>query len=115
MPGKAKRGDTPMVGPDWTDVGTMLRAVESTHSATLELKLKADGAIYSGSVAVELKATLPRLVAPGRPLSYTLYSAFPTHRAKTMEGLILFLIYQMDHKLGNEAYKQAEMTLSPPA
>lgn len=114
MPGKAKKGDTPMTGPDWNDVGMLLRAVESTHSATLELKLRAGGAKYSGSVYVELKVTLPRLIAPGQPWSFTLCSEYPSNRAKTMQGLCFFLIYQADHKIGQQGYKQAELPLSPP-
>jgi len=115
MPGKAKQGSTATLGPDWTDIGTTLRAIESTHSATLVLQVKADGSLYSGSVVVELLATSPRLIGAGLPLRLSLYSVWPSARAKTIEGLIYQMLLRMDHRLGSETYKQEPLPGFPPA
>jgi len=107
MPGKARRGDTPTVGPDWSDIAQTIRVIETTHSATLECRVKTDGARFAGSVVVEVKATLPKLIGPARPYTLLLYSVWPSVKAKTFEGLLYGLLLQMDHRLGAEAYKQA--------
>jgi hypothetical protein len=107
MSGKAKRGDTPTAGPDWVDIGQTMREIEITHSATLELQIKTDGARFAGSVAVVVKATLPRLIGPALPFTLSLYSVWPSVKSKTLEGLVYQLLLQMDHRLGAEAYKQA--------
>lgn len=104
-----------MTGPDWTDIATTLRAVESTHSATLVLQIKADGALYSGSVSVEVVATTPQLIGPGQPRRFSLYSVWPSVKSKTLEGLVYQMLLKMDHKLGDEAYTQAQLPLPPSA
>ena len=115
MPGKAKEGSTATHGPDWTDIATTIRAIENTHSATLVLQLKADGSLFAGSVSVEVVATTPRLTGPGLPQRLSLWSVWPSRKAKTMEGLIYQMLLRMDHRLSNEVYKQATLPGLPPA
>jgi hypothetical protein len=93
-------------GPDWTDIATTLRAIESTHSATLRLNVWADGSLYGGSVAVEIVATTPTLIGPALPLRLSLHSVWPSRRAKTFEGLVYQMLLRMDHRLSSEVYKQ---------
>jgi hypothetical protein len=115
MPGKHKTGDPTTRGPDWMDIATTIRAIESTHSATLVLNVKADGALYAGSVSVEVVATLPVMVGPGQPLRLSMYSVWPSRRAKTLEGLVYQLLLKIDHRIGEEVYKQAPLPGFPPA
>lgn len=114
MPGKHLNGEVTTRGPDWTDIATTLRAIESTHSATLVLRILAEGGLYAGSVAVEVLATSPRLVSPAVPLRLRLYSVWPSVKAKTMEGLIYRMLLEMDHRLGSETYTQAPLPGFPP-
>lgn len=114
MPGKAKTGSTATLGPDWMDIATTLRAIESTHSATLVLNVRADGSLFSGSVAVEVVATTPRLIGPGLPLRLSLYSVWPSVRSKTFEGLVYQMLLRMDSRLSNESYEQAPLPGFPP-
>lgn len=113
MPGRAKRGDTPTTGPDWNDLGTVMRALEHTHSATLVLKVETDGSSYSGSVRVVAEATIPRLIGPAQCQRFSRSSVWPSNRAKTFEGLVYGLLLALDHKIGTEGYEQAQMTFSP--
>lgn len=101
-------------GPDWTDIATTIRAIESTHSATLVLSVKADGSLFSGSVSVELVASIPQLVGPGQLRRFSLYSVWPSVKSKTFEGLVYRMLLELDHRIGNEAYKQAPLPFSPP-
>jgi hypothetical protein len=115
MPLKTKAGEMTTRGPDWTDIGQTLRAIESTHSATLVLRIWADGSLYAGSVAVEIVATTPTLIGPAQPLRLSLHSVWPSRKAKTLEGLLYGLLLEMDYRLSNTVYKQAALPGFPPA
>lgn len=115
MRGKAKQGDLPTRGPDWTDIATTLRAIESTHSATLVLNVFAEGSLFAGSVAVEVVATCPVLIGPAQPLRLRIYSVWPSAKSRSFEGLVYRLLLEMDNKLSKEAYKQATLPGFPPA
>ena len=112
--GKRTADHLPTRGPDWTDIATTIRAVESTHSCTLVLRVFAEGSLYAGSVGVELTATLPHLIGPALPQRLSLYSVWPSAKAKTFEGLVYGLLLRMDHRLGEETYTQSQLPGFPP-
>lgn len=101
--------DLPNEGPSWLDVGQYMREVEKTHNATLFLTISTDGRNYVGTVFLEIKAYVPILEDPGKCRTRSIIERFPSNKHKTLEGLALYVLYQLDHKLGSEVYKQAPL------
>jgi hypothetical protein len=104
-----RSADLPNEGPDWADVSSYIRVIEDTHKATLTVSLFTDGRNYAGTLFVRIRASVPTLTGPGMPYHTEMYARWPDTRHKTMEGLILALLYQVDHKIGSEAYQQREL------
>lgn len=105
--GKGQGG--PNEGPDWTDVGTYIREIEKAHGATLTIELFTDGRNYVGTMFVRVRVSVPRLVGEGVTYRTEVYSKFPLPGHKTLSGLCLALLYQMDHRIGSELYTQREL------
>jgi hypothetical protein len=113
MGSKANEGRHARNGAEMADVATSMREVERTHQATLAFSIVTGGGRFSSAVTVELCATLPRMVAPGRLLKFSLLSEFPSASHKTLDGLLYSLVLQMDYKISREAYRQAPLGLPP--
>jgi hypothetical protein len=104
-----RRADLPNEGPSYADVASYLRCIEDAHKATVEVHLFTDGRNYAGTLFVRVRASVPRLAGEALPYKAELYARWPDHRHRTMEGLLLALLYQLDHKVGSEAYLQREL------
>lgn len=71
-----------------------------------------DGAGCPGGVAVVLEAGRPILIGKARPYTLSLYSLWPSLKAKTFEGLIYQMLLRIDYRLSNDSYEQAPLPVS---
>lgn len=101
--------EVPADGPDWTDVFTYVREIEKAHTATITLEVFTDGRNYVGTGFVRAKASVPRFNAVGAVVRVEIVQRWPSNGHKTMPGLMLALLYQLDHKIGSEGYSQREL------
>lgn len=99
------------VGSDlqWGDIGNYIRGLEKVYEATVKVEIFTDGANYAGTVFVRVTASVPQLDGAGVPLRAEKYSRWPTHQAKTMEGLVLNLLIRLDQHLAKKVLKQQEL------
>jgi hypothetical protein len=109
--GQQRRARGSVVAPtlEWGDLGNVCRELEAIYGATVKVELFTDGANYAGTLFVRVTATVPQMDGPGIPLRAEKYSRWPTHQAKTMEGLVLNLLHRLDHELSKKCYKQQEL------
>lgn len=96
-------------GPDWTDIAQMIRAMHDLHKgSSVRVEIVTDGAHYSGSLTAVIKATAPRLEAPGQVWSQTVQVGFPGNNHKTMEGAVYFGLHRMDALMCRELWHQEQ-------
>jgi len=96
-------------GVSWSDVAIYLREVEQHHNVTLVLEIRADGALFGGTLGVALRWTAPQLVAPGKVLQGELRETWPRGDYRLMESLVYQLVHRVDHELGRTLWKQAAL------
>jgi hypothetical protein len=95
-------------GPSWQDVSIMLQNLHSVHGVSAGITITSTGANYAGACSVTVDATAPVLVGPARVWQARLLAEFPTHRHRTIEGLIYRLLLELDHKASSELYVQQQ-------
>lgn len=106
------RDDHP--GPGWADVEQAMREVEKAHCCDLRIDLthpKGEGTPVVFWVAVE---AVPRIVGRRtirQPVAVS--KRFPCVDCKTVEGLVLRLVYKLDHDLDELGHVPAEQAMFP--
>lgn len=101
---------------NWADdVGMMdaaieyIRSLEKTWGATVKVEICADGALYAGTCAVEVRASVPSLKSAGRCYQVRKYDTWPRSAHQTIGALIYQLCHQVDVEIGSVLYKQQEL------
>jgi hypothetical protein len=95
-------------GPDWMDIRTMLIAVGTLHSATVEVTLSPDGTGSTGGLKVELAAHFERLPGSALPESVIENVIWPNKDSRTVEGAVYNLIWKLDYAI-SKVYKNEEL------
>lgn len=98
---------------EWQEVARLVSSIGHTHSATLRFEVGLAAGGYTGFVSVELKASVPQLIGPGRHLSLSLSSHYPHQKHSTLPSLFCEMLRQMDQRIGQEAYRQTNLWTSP--
>lgn len=92
-------------GPDWTDVATMMSALESLHDCRVGLTVTTGGQGHNGKLITSLLATFN--VLPGTQLAETVMveTTFPCVHCREMAQHVYAGLYKLDFAIG-EAYQQ---------
>jgi len=106
--GKAKGMTTvgkPTNGPDWTDVATMMSALESLHECSVSLTVITGGQGHNGRLTITMLATFA--VLPGTELARTIVvsSTWPCVSCRELAAHVYGGLYKLDFAIG-EAYQQ---------
>jgi hypothetical protein len=83
-------------GPDWIDLGVMARALQNASKGTVELNIGWPADKYSGPCYVTASHSYPILAGAGKTTVDEVYFTFPNHTNKTIEGLVLQMLMQLD-------------------
>lgn len=97
-----------MSGPEVTDVMMMLAALEGVHSCRAEFRLTTRTTPPNGSMHIECTASFSVLPGSDLPSTVAVEADWPSAKARTFEGLLYNLLWQLDYAIG-KAYEQ--MTL----
>lgn len=95
-------------GPSWADISLTIQHLHATHGLTVSVVVSSTGSNFTGACSVMIKAVAPVLVGPGRVWEAENTAEFPSHRHKTLEGLVYRLLLEMDLHASNTLYKQLE-------
>lgn len=101
---------------DWTEwqaLVEVIHSIQSTHQATLELRLKASTSGYVSFVDVDVCATLPILIGPAQPLRLSLLSHYPHPKHSTLASLLREMLARVETRIGAECYKQRKLPIDP--
>ena len=91
-------------GPDWADVAGMLAAFEDQNKCRIEVTFSRWTTADHPDISVSAKAwerEADRRVA--KPLGFT-NVIWRAEKLKTLEGLITFLLYQLDFQLAENEF-----------
>lgn len=91
-------------GPDWADVAGMLAAFEDQNKCRIDVTFSRWTTADQPDISVVAKAwerEADRRVA--KPLAFT-NVIWRAERLKTLEGLIFFLLYQLDFQLAENEF-----------
>jgi len=98
-----------MSGPEMSDIATMMGALEGVHSCRVEFRYTTLGQAHNGITHIECSATFATLPQSDLPRVVTVVADWPSGKARTFEGLLYNLLWQLDYAIG-QAYEQ--MTIS---
>lgn len=87
-------------GLDWTDVISLMQAIEHLHSVRLSLVMSLDGAYAPYRVQVVCVAERNAPTGMGVKRSVSRKRFFPCNDAKTLEGLCFRLLHEIDNDCG---------------
>ena len=106
----------PLNGPDWTDVVSYQAALESLHGCSISIIVTTAG--YSGCEYCNVDVMACRASeawVSGRPVLGA-RSHYPHIGWRSLEGLCLFLLHELERVILTTWWKQAELPLeSEPA
>lgn len=97
-------------GVGMTDVGAMMRAVESMHTCHVEFIVRTGTRQPGGSIVIECVASFDVLPGSDLPKRVGIEHSWPTKAAATFDGLLYNLLWQLDYAI-QKAYEQ--MPLEP--
>lgn len=98
-------------GPDWTDVGLLLRELQILHKSSVKLVMQPDGPQHSSSMDVEAFAV--REGHLGTEVGYSVsvkYRVTPA-RPGQMPAMMLRLLYELDRMCLVTFWRQGELIL----
>lgn len=90
----------------WLAAIEYLRLLESTWDATCVVTIVADGAHFSGTCSVTVRASVPVLAGPGRCHKLEETGTFPGNQFTTVGALVYFLLHRLDARIGSELHVQ---------
>lgn len=94
---------------DWTDVAMMMSAISTMHTCRVEWTATTVGKGHSGHMHISLWATFDVVPNSDLPRIVSVSGQWPSSQARSFEGLIYNLLWQLDYAIG-QAYEQ--MTIS---
>lgn len=92
-------------GPDWTDVGIMMSALEVLHECRVGLTVLTDTHLPAGQLSIALTARFEVLPSGELPDVIQTLSAFPCKDCATLSAHVYGGLYKLDFAIG-EAYQQ---------
>lgn len=92
-------------GPDWTDVETLIRAVDQGHGGKTGVLISAVGRGASGGLEVMIVTTFDALPGSEQISGVESRSEWPCKDCATLETHIFRGLYQHDYRI-SEAYRQ---------
>lgn len=93
----------------WEAAIEYIRALEKCWRATVRVEIGSDGALYSTSVAVRVRVTVPQFETPGRALVIEKWDIWPRRDYTRVGNLVYHLLMKADHEIGTKYHKQAEL------
>lgn len=90
----------PLIGPDWTDVEMLMRAMSSLHSASVGLTFLPDGIGATGGLAVAANCIFD--VLPGSSIDpcVNVIKRWPCASHASLEGHCFALLHELDFQVG---------------
>lgn len=104
MAKRAQRADL-----DLGDVLEYLRSIETTYDATVKIWVGTDGARYARTGYMTAHASVPHFEQAGRAMEFEEITNWPTIKAKTLEGVMYYLLTLLDRQIGDRLYKQQQL------
>jgi hypothetical protein len=92
-------------GPDWTDVATMMSAMETLHGCRVGLTVIAGSQGHNGCLDIVLSAVFPVLPGSAELSVAEAKSEWPCKECKTLAAHIFGGLYRLDFAI-SERYKQ---------
>lgn len=103
----AARKDERHPGPDWADVGMMLREMQKLHEgSTVTIRLESDGAKFGSSLYVIARAVAPQFEDQARPWTREVTVGWPSHQHKDVVGAAFFALHKLDALMCRDLWKQ---------
>lgn len=93
-------------GPDWLDIRSYMKAIEHHHECFITTMLSAVGRSDGATIQVTVAASWVDVGAVNGMGSAAITSQFPNREHKTLEGLVMKLLYQLDHDMTSRRWKQ---------
>jgi len=101
----------PKNSPDWTDVFTLMRAIEGLHSVTVFITLTAgtyDGVTGYTTIFAQHTAPMGEASVLGEPVA-VLAGEWPCPQHKDYVACLYSALMEMDSKLSSKMWKQATL------
>lgn len=101
----------PQNAPDWTDIFTVIRAIEALHSVTLFVTLTAgtfDGPSGYTTVCARNTSEVGKASVLGEPV-FILSGEWPCPHHKDYAACLYAALLEMDSQLSSKLWKQATM------
>jgi len=92
-------------GPDWTDIATMMSALETLHECNVSLTVTTGGQGHNGKLSILLVATFNVLYGSSMAREVRVESSWPCKACTDMAAHVFGGLYKLDFEVG-EAYQQ---------
>jgi len=92
-------------GPDWTDVATLMSALEILHGCRVGLTVITDGEGQNGQLSIALTATMDVLPSGQLQPIHQVLSTWPCKDCTSLAQHVFGGLYRLDFVIG-EAYQQ---------
>ncbi len=101
-------------GPDWSDVAGMVKAFESQNRVVVEICLLAGGTEELPDLIAEGRGYTSATADVERALLASVKCRWRAERFKSLEGLLTFLLYQLDFALASYEMEGISRRREPP-
>lgn len=95
-------------GPDWTDIETMMRALEALHGAHVALIVSPAGTGSTGGVDIAASALFERLPGSSLPEGVACHRQWPHDGNATLDGAAYRLLHELDYAI-SQVYQQENL------
>jgi hypothetical protein len=96
-------------GPDWTDISRTLRELERLHEVWVSVRILNGGLHNSNALRIVASAFTNVLGARADTGVVSLMVEWPNASNATLDGAVYALLIQLDAKLSDELWHQAEL------
>jgi len=91
--------------PDWTDIATMMGALEAVHECRVSLTVTTGGQGHNGQCAIGVCAAFDVIPGSERASAVQTTITWPNGHGRTFEGEVFNALYVIDFMIG-EVYQQ---------
>jgi hypothetical protein len=95
-------------GPDTLDWEAMMRTIELYHGVYVWAEIRPSRGKPAEELSVIVKSVSQSTDLAGGPIQIEVKAVYPTHKHKTLDGLMYHLLHQLDFQCGKELWSQAE-------
>lgn len=103
------RTELPRQGPSWGDIRQYLVEIATTHNVAVYVRMMPAWDIGPTEWVAIVGAHMPLQRDKPTRGPTEVHRGFPHRDHQTIEGMVYRLCYELDYKLGNSAYTQADM------